>query len=112
VLGDVAGGVRLDEQVEVARFFIRGDGRVGADDFFGLAGNGGGEGDVLADGQAQLIGRAGELEAVADGLVSMEVWLKGERAYIAVLWERIVFSLSSKSWNSLGLSTLRGAVAR
>jgi hypothetical protein len=28
-------------------------------------------------------------------------------AYMAVLCERMVFSLSSKLWNSLGLSTFR-----
>lgn len=30
-------------------------------------------------------------------------------AYMAVLWERTVFSLSSKSWKTSGLSTLRAS---
>ena len=63
VLGDVAGGVRFDEDIDVAAVFVGGDGRVGADDF--LAVDGGGEGDVLADGEAENVGREGEGEAVA-----------------------------------------------
>lgn len=62
---DVARGVRFDEQVDAADVEVRRDGRVGADDFFGLAGDGGGDGDVLADGEAEDVGGAGEGEAVA-----------------------------------------------
>lgn len=67
MLGDVAGGVGLDEQVEVAFVVVGGDGRVGADDLFGLAvdGEGGAEGDVLADGEAEDVGGSGEGEAVS-----------------------------------------------
>jgi hypothetical protein len=67
MLGDVAGGVRLDEQVEVALVVVRGDGSVRANDLLGLAvdGEGGAEGDVLADGEAEDVGGFGEGEAVA-----------------------------------------------
>lgn len=65
---DVARGVGLDEQVEVARLVVARDGRVGAHDFFrGAVGLGedGADGDVLADGEAEDRGRFGEGEAVA-----------------------------------------------
>lgn len=64
VFGDVAGGVRLDDEVDMALVFVRGDGRVRADDFLGLAGDRGGERNVLADGEAEDISWAGQLEAV------------------------------------------------
>lgn len=63
VLGDVARGVRLDEKVDVAVVFVRGDGGVGADDL--LAIYGGGEGDVLADGETENVCWAGQRKAVA-----------------------------------------------
>lgn len=65
MLGDVAGGVGFDEQVEVATVFVRGDGRVGADDFFGLIGQSSSDGHVLADGEAEDVRWAREGEAVA-----------------------------------------------
>jgi len=65
VLGDVAGRVRLNEQIDIALVFIRGYGRVRADNFLGLAGNGGGQGNVLADREAEDIGRTRKFEAVA-----------------------------------------------
>jgi hypothetical protein len=69
MLGDIASRVRLDEEVKVALVFVRGDGSVRANDFFGLASDGGAEGDVLADGEAEDVGLARELETVA-GYVS------------------------------------------
>lgn len=74
VLGDIAGGVRLDEEVDMAAVFIGGDGRVGADDFFAV--DGGGEGDVLADGEAEDVGWAGEGETVAVGCVSTRPYVR------------------------------------
>jgi hypothetical protein len=65
MLGDVSGGVRLDEEIKVAPVFVRGDGRVRADNFLGLAFDGGAERDVLADGEAEDVGFAGKLESVA-----------------------------------------------
>ena len=65
MLGDIAGGIGFDEQVEVAAVFVRGDRRVGADDFFGLVGDRGGDGHVLADGEAEDVRWAWEGEAVA-----------------------------------------------
>jgi hypothetical protein len=65
MLGDIASGVRLDEEVKVALVFVRGDGCVRANDFFGLTSDGGAEGDVLADGEAEDVLLAGELETVA-----------------------------------------------
>lgn len=68
VLRDVALGVGLDEEVEVAGLVVTGDGGVGADDLLGGAvglGEGRADGDVLADGETEDgVGR-GELEAVA-----------------------------------------------
>jgi hypothetical protein len=74
VLGDVTLGVGLDEEVEVADFIVGGNGGVGADDLLGLAFNGSGERDVLADGQAEDIGGTGQGEAV-DGDVVGDVIL-------------------------------------
>jgi hypothetical protein len=71
MFGDVAGRVRFDEEVEIALVFVRGDGSVGSDDFLGLAGDGGGKGNVLADGEAENVGGVGELEAV-DGRIVRE----------------------------------------
>ena len=109
MLGDVTGRVRLDEEVDVAVVFVGGDGRVRADDFF--AADGGGEGDVLADGEAEDIGRAGEGKTVAVDCLALVLALTRRRteAHMAVLCERTVFSVSSNSWNSVGLRTLRGA---
>lgn len=68
MLADVARRVRLDEQVEVARLLVAADGRVGPDDLLvaavGLREDGA-DGDVLADGEAEDVGGAGEGEAVA-----------------------------------------------
>ena len=65
MLRDVASGVRFDEQVEVAVVFVRGDGCVGADDFFGLVRERCGNGHVLADGEAEDVGWAWKGKAVA-----------------------------------------------
>lgn len=68
VLADVAGGVRLDEQVEVARLLVAADGRVRPHDLLvaavGLVEDRA-DGDVLPDGEAEDVGRAGQGEAVA-----------------------------------------------
>ncbi len=65
---DVARRVRLDEQVEVARLVVARDGRVGPDNLLeravGLR-EGGADGDVLADREAEDGGRCREGEAVA-----------------------------------------------
>lgn len=74
---DVAGGIALDNEVEVAGFDIGGDRGVGAGDFFALdfasLGVGDiesrGERDVLADGKAEDAIVGGELEAVDGGVV-------------------------------------------
>jgi hypothetical protein len=71
MFGDVAGRVRFDEEVEIALVFVRGDGSVGSDDFLGLAGDGSGKGNVLADREAENVGGVGELEAV-DGRIVRE----------------------------------------
>lgn len=68
VLGDVTLGISLDKQVEVAGFIVGGDGGVGAHNLLGLALNGGGERDVLADGQTENVGGTGQGKAV-DGHV-------------------------------------------
>lgn len=68
VLADVTRGVRLDEQIEVPGLLIAGDGRVRAHNFLVFAaglGQHGADGDVLADGEAEDVGWAGEGEAVA-----------------------------------------------
>ena len=72
VLGDVARRVRLDQHVEVAGLVVAGDGGVGADDLFlhdltgcGGGGEGGGDGDVLADWETEDGCCSWEGEAVA-----------------------------------------------
>jgi hypothetical protein len=64
MLGDVASRIGLDEEVEVALVFIGGDGRVRADDFLRLSGDGSGERNVLADREAEDVGFAWKLEPV------------------------------------------------
>ena len=64
IFGDVAGGVRLDDEVDMALVFVGGDGGVRADDFLRLAGDRGGKRNVLADGEAEDISWAGQFEAV------------------------------------------------
>lgn len=81
VLGDVTLGVGLDQQVKVSGFMVGGDGGVRADDFLGLAGNGGGEGDVLTDGQTEDIGGTGQREAV-DGDVVRDLGLLLEDEFL------------------------------
>lgn len=49
----------------MADVFVRGYGRVGANDFLGLPGEHGANGEVLADGEAEDVGGTGEGEAVA-----------------------------------------------
>jgi len=80
----VALGVGFDEEVEEAWLVVAGNWGVGADDLLGgvVVGGireGGGEGDVLADGEAEDGGRRGEGEAV-DGCVVGEdgLFFKGE----------------------------------
>lgn len=56
VLADVASGVRLDEQVEIARLVVAADRSIGAHDVLGAAVwllDGGADGDVLANGKAE-----------------------------------------------------------
>lgn len=66
MLGDVAGRVGFDDEVEVAGVFVAGDGRVGADDFFWLVGDGRSEGYVLADGETEDVGLSGQRETVTN----------------------------------------------
>jgi hypothetical protein len=49
----------------MALVFVRGDGSVRANDFFGLTVDVGRERDMLADGEAEDVGRAGKFESVA-----------------------------------------------
>lgn len=67
VFGDVAGGVGLDQEGELAFVVVGGDGRVGAHDL--LAVDAGGDGDMLADGEAEDVIGSGEVETVAVGLL-------------------------------------------
>lgn len=72
VLADVAGGVRLDEEVEVARLMVAADRGVGPDDLLGVAvllRDGGADGNVLADGEAEDGVRGGQVEAVDGDIV-------------------------------------------
>lgn len=109
VLGDVAGGVGLDQEVKVAGLVVARDGGVGAHDLLGGAiglGAVGADGDVLADGKAKNTLLGGEAEPVAKEAVNYMAQLRAIAAtYMAVLWERMVFSLSSKSWKASGLRT-------
>ena len=69
VLGDVASGIRLHEEIEVTGLVITRDGGVGAHNLLARPvrlGNGGADGDVLADGQAEQGRRSRELEPVAE----------------------------------------------
>jgi len=65
---NVTGRVRFDEEVEVALVIVGGDRGIGADDFFAF--DGGCEGDVLADGQAEDVFLVGELESVAGKMLA------------------------------------------
>lgn len=69
VLGDVTLRVGLNQKIEVTGILVGRDGGVGAHDFLGLAVDGGGEGDVLADGETQNIGGTGEGETVDGDIV-------------------------------------------
>lgn len=77
----------------MARFPIRGYGGVGADDLFGFRGagfgvcdgEGGGEGDVLADGEAEDGCGGGECEAV-DGCVVGDDGFGGEGEGLVGCW--------------------------
>lgn len=72
VLGDVACRVRLHKEVEVAGLVIARDGGVGAHNLLARSiglGDGGADGDVLADGQAEQGGRGRELEPVTEARV-------------------------------------------
>jgi hypothetical protein len=62
---------------------------------------------VLADGEAEDICLARELEAVAANISLVIGRGRSVGTDMAVLWDRTVFSSSSKSWNSAGFSTLR-----
>lgn len=73
VLGDVAGGVGLDEQVEVAGLVIARDGGIRANNLLAGAvglGDGGANRDVLTDRKTKDRGRGGELESVTNKNVS------------------------------------------
>lgn len=82
VLGDVTGGVGLDQEVEVAGLVVARNGSVGAHNLLGGAirlGAVGTNGDVLTDGQAEDGLLAGEVEAVASdacqlGMSGFEAW--------------------------------------
>lgn len=68
VLGDVALGVGLDQEVEEAGLVVARDGSVRADDFLGRAiglGEGSTDGDVLADRETEDGSSRRQLEAVA-----------------------------------------------
>ena len=84
MLGDVAGWVGFDEQIEVAVVFVRGDGCVGAYDFFGLVGDRGGDGHVLADWKAEDVRWAREGEAVAAACQNM---FRGKK--VGSIWVRL-----------------------
>jgi hypothetical protein len=108
VLRDVARRVRLDEEVEVARLMVTGDRGVGSDDFFLGAvwlGEGGSDGNMLADWEAEDGGWGWEVEAVAVCVYQYAFFSLQGVTDIATLCEMMVFSLSSKSWNSAGLRT-------
>jgi hypothetical protein len=104
VTADVTGRVALDEQVEVAGVDIGGDGSVGAHDFLVGGGLGlgvldievGGDGDVLADGQAEdaVGGRQGE---AVDGGVVGEDGLLGERELLEDGWVKDLLLLCGRS---------------
>ena len=53
---------------------------------------------MLTDGKAKDVVLLGELEAIA---TRVRRWMfeRDKWAYMAVLWERTVFSPSSNSWN-------------
>lgn len=68
VLGDVTGGVRLDQQVDVAGLLVTADRGVGPHNLFAAAvglGDVGADGDVLADGKTKDRRRRWELDTVA-----------------------------------------------
>lgn len=69
ILGDVTLGVSLDEEIEVAGLIVGGDGGVRANNLLRLTGDSSGERDVLADGEAEDIGGAGEGETVDGDVV-------------------------------------------
>ena len=106
VLGDVTGRVRLDQEIKKSLVVIGGGRSVRANDFLRLAFDVGGERDMLADRETEDVVLLGQLEAVATRIRS---WRTGgvTWTYMAVLWERTVFSPSSNSWKTSGFNTLR-----
>jgi hypothetical protein len=101
VLGDVAGGVGFDEQVEVAGDVVGRDWGVGADDFFGLGAAGVvfqrdwqccGNRDVLPDWEAKDGCCGGEGEAVA---VDVLEWFRMRR------WGKRTLQRCERLWSSL-----------
>lgn len=62
VLGDVTGGVGLDEKVEVTKVGIGRNGSVRANNFLSI--NSGGDRDVLSDGESEDAGGGGKVELV------------------------------------------------
>jgi hypothetical protein len=68
VLGDVTGGVRLDQEIEETLVVVGGGGGVRAHNLLGLTFDTGGEGNVLADGKTENVALLGELEAVATNI--------------------------------------------
>ena len=67
MLGDVAGRVGLDEEIEVARSLVGGDGSVRADNFIWLACYGRRKGDVLSYREPEDVCGSRKCEAVAGG---------------------------------------------
>lgn len=111
VLGDVTLGVSLDEQVEVTGLIVGGDRGVGADNLLGLALNGGGEGDVLTDGETEDISGTGQRKAV-DGdivgdvvdLLQLEVLELGRDQDLARLYSGWKWGLVSLQFGSVARS--------
>lgn len=107
VFGDVAGGVGLYQERELPLVLVRGNGRIGTHDL--LTVDVGGDGDMLADGEAEDVVGTGKVETVTVGVLlvigSAEEGGKKEMGlapYIPTLWETAVVSASSNSWNTSG----------
>lgn len=72
MLRDVTGRICFDQEIEVAPIFVRGDGGVGANYFFGLAFNGRSDGNVLANWKTQYICGSWETESITN---AGQIWL-------------------------------------
>lgn len=114
VFGDVTGGVRLNEEIEVAWLVVARNWGVGADDLFGCAfrlRKSGCDRDVLSDRESENMMRLWELEAVATFVNAVPGPLMNASTYTATLCEMIVFSVSSKSCSTAGLRTFTAPVS-